>query len=608
MNVTNLTEQQFQYAIDNIDVGFVLWDNKQKLVSWNVQFLKFNPEFEGKLKKGMTFEELIRINSRGPIVNVSKEKRESWIQDRINEHQAETEVVFENKRSDGRWVRRFKKKLPDGSVIVMVTDITEIREQEETARLSKERYQNLVTNQQELITQFDADGTFIFVNQAYCQFVGKGEEQLLGHSLYDAVPENEIENLKEYFAAFSVDQPHNTIENKISRSDGELRIFEWSNSALFNEEDKIVEIQSVGRDITDRKLAQLALSKSEEQYRSLVDFSPEAIMLVDASGLIKYLNIGAVNLFGAKAPEDLLKKNYINFVHPKFHDLAQEKKAERLKTGVSNFTELDYVQFNGDTICCDVAGATVLWEGSAAALLILRDVTKRREIEKLKSEFLSVVTHELRTPLTSIVGSLGLVLGGVFGELPSKAIEILNVANSNSDRLIALINDILDVEKLQSDDTEFEFKKIDLVEVVSEAVELNRGFAEQCDVSFELSTSPDSTFIRADRNRVIQVISNLLSNAAKFSPAGSSVDIAVYDKAGTVRFEVSDTGPGIPEKYREKIFDRFSQIDSSDKRSVPGTGLGLNISKAIIERHNGSIDFVPRNGGGTTFFFDLPIA
>lgn len=374
------------------------------------------------------------------------------------------------------------KKLVEERALELRDEIKEREKAENHLRLNEEKYHRLIDAQTELITTFTPDGTFTFVSESYCQFVGKTKEDLLGRSLFNAVPEEEIPALKDYFASFSSERQHQTTENPVESEDGELRYFEWSNSALLDENGDVEEIQSVGRDITERK-----------------------------------------------------------------------------------------------------------------------------EVERLKSEFISLVSHELRTPLTSIMGSISLIKGGALGDIPEKMSDMLGIAKGNSERLIGIVNDILDFEKLQSGGMEFNFVEVDLVELVRHTIDLNQSYAEQCGVQFDLIKADTGICVRGDRERLEQVMTNLLSNAAKFSTKGTSIEISVFDRDGIARVDVADTGPGIPEEFKDRIFDRFSQADTGDKRTVKGTGLGLSISRAIIERHEGSIDFDSRTGQGTTFHFELPI-
>ncbi|MCG8508109.1 MAG: response regulator, partial [Rhodospirillales bacterium] len=237
---------------------------------------------------------------------------------------------------------------------------------------------------------------------------------------------------------------------------------------------------------------------------------------------------------------------------------------------------------------------------------ILRDITERRQVERMKNEFVSSVSHELRTPLTSIRGALGLVVGGTAGELDPKVRDLIDIAYNNSQRLINIVNDILDLEKIGSGQLKFRFRKTDMASMVRNAVAENQGFASEYGVRFDLAEVAEVAQVRADGDRINQVMANLLSNAAKFSPEGESVDIAVQEIDGWVRVSVSDRGPGIPAEFHGRLFERFSQADSSDTRQAGGTGLGLSIVKAIIEHHGGHVGFETEMGVGSTFYFELP--
>jgi len=244
--------------------------------------------------------------------------------------------------------------------------------------------------------------------------------------------------------------------------------------------------------------------------------------------------------------------------------------------------------------------------GPRQFVAIARDVTERKEVERLKSEFVSTVSHELRTPLTSIRGSLGLIAGGVGGELPAQVKALVDIANKNCDRLITLINDLLDMEKIESGKMAFDLKPQALLPIIEQALEGNRAYGEQFSVTFRLVAALPEVRVNVDRDRLLQVMSNLLSNAAKFSPPGGSVEVSLTRQGAAVRVAVADHGEGIPAAFNDRIFEKFSQADSSDTRKKGGTGLGLSISKAIVERMGGHIGFDSEVGLGTTFHFVLP--
>ena len=244
--------------------------------------------------------------------------------------------------------------------------------------------------------------------------------------------------------------------------------------------------------------------------------------------------------------------------------------------------------------------------------LLERESTARASAEesnRLKDEFLATVSHELRTPLTAIYASLDMLHSGMGGELPADARELIGISLKSAERLVRLVNDVLDVEKIESRSMAYHRVPQPLLPLVEQAITATQSYADQYQVEFELNAAAESAVVSVDADRIIQVIVNLLSNAAKFSPAGGAVvHVSVRQLPGAMRVSVKDAGSGIPEAFRDRIFQRFAQVDASDRRQKGGTGLGLNICKSIIEEHQGTIDFVSEAGKGCEFYFDLPLA
>jgi signal transduction histidine kinase len=236
------------------------------------------------------------------------------------------------------------------------------------------------------------------------------------------------------------------------------------------------------------------------------------------------------------------------------------------------------------------------------------DITERNRVERMKTEFVSTVSHELRTPLTAITGSLGLLNGGVAGPLPEPAVKLLEIAGSNSERLTLLINDLLDMESLVEGGIPIDSQVQPLMPIVDLAMADHQPYADRCEVRLALGEHCDKVMVDVEGRRLTQVLSNLLSNACKFAPAGSTVDVSVRCGLGTARVAIADRGPGVPESFRDSIFQKFSQADASDTRSLGGTGLGLAISKELVERMGGTIGYDSVEGQGATFFVDLPVA
>lgn len=235
------------------------------------------------------------------------------------------------------------------------------------------------------------------------------------------------------------------------------------------------------------------------------------------------------------------------------------------------------------------------------------DITGVKLAEQAKTEFVSTVSHELRTPLTSISGALGLAINGALGEVPPKMSAMLQIAYRNSQRLTHLINDLLDIEKLAAGRFSFDLKVMSLMPLIEECLVSTQSYAEEYKVNFVIGQRADDVQVRVDGSRIQQVMANFLSNAAKFSPAGAQVTINIIQRGQLVRVEVKDRGAGIPEEFRKRIFQKFSQADSSATRQKGGTGLGLAISKELIDRMNGSVGFHSAPGQGACFHFELPV-
>jgi len=239
-----------------------------------------------------------------------------------------------------------------------------------------------------------------------------------------------------------------------------------------------------------------------------------------------------------------------------------------------------------------------------AGRVALEEIAQHQRLDALKTAFVSTVSHELRTPLTSIVGSLGLLLGGVLGEFPEQGRKVLEIAERNSQLLLQLINDLLDMAKLEAGEVQYDFRPLDLRTATLEALENLASYGEARGVT--LSFDGPSTVVQADARRITQVLNNLVSNAVKFSPEKSDVAVKLCVRHGAAEVSVIDRGSGIPDAIRPRIFQKFVQAKGAVRAGVPGTGLGLSIAKAIVEGHGGEIGF-ETGDGGTRMFFRLAV-
>lgn len=345
------------------------------------------------------------------------------------------------------------------------------------------------------------------------------------------------------------------------------------------------------------------------RQQAIFDSAIDAIVTLNPSGSIETVNRAGQRMFGYEAAEldrrdvALLIDLAANGDGP-FHARLGESQGA-LETGVVR--ELTGRRKDGSVFPVDVALTAMDLPSGRHVVAVIRDITERRRVETMKDAFVSTVSHELRTPLTSIAGSLGLLAGGAAGALPDRAARLIGIAHSNSQRLVRLINDILDVEKLESGSLVLALTELDLREIACRSIEGVNGYAEQLGVTLSLSPG-DAAPVRGDADRLVQVVTNLLSNAAKFSPSGGVVRVAVNPETRIARLSVTDQGPGIPENFRSRIFGKFAQADATDTRAKGGTGLGLAIAKEIAERHGGRLWFESAEGEGATFHLDLPLA
>jgi PAS domain S-box-containing protein len=353
------------------------------------------------------------------------------------------------------------------------------------------------------------------------------------------------------------------------------------------------------------------LRDSEARKAAILEGSVDGIAALDESSRILEFSPAAERIFRLPRAQalgrDFLSLGLAASVKPEQRLLVRGALQPDVPPGRATRLELAGVRADGDVFPCELTLIRVAAEGPARFTAYVRDITDRKEVERMKSEFVSTVSHELRTPLTSIRGSLGLLEGGVVGALPGPVLEMVRIARTNTERLIRLINDILDLEKMEAGKLELRLQAVEVSEVVESTFNGVRATADAAKVELRAEAGA-AGLVRADKDRLIQVLTNLVSNAIKFSPAQGVVTVrAIRDALATVRFEVVDQGPGIPREKRARLFGKFQQLDSSDTRSKGGTGLGLAISQAIIDQHGGRIEVRGEPGQGATFTFSLPV-
>jgi PAS domain S-box-containing protein len=404
------------------------------------------------------------------------------------------------------------------------------------------------------------------------------------------------------------------IENDfaISREpEGVTRYVDFSYTPLNDyETGEIVGALCICNDVTAKVLA-AEINRQEREILALtLENVTEGVALVDRDLTFVLWNEQFLDHFGYDAAdirtglnaiELMLKSATRGDLGPGDPRAIVERLAQSIQSNES--ARLEIQRANG--VVLNLFRRTI---GGGRFLLVSRDVTDERKAARLKDELVSTVSHELRTPLTAISGALGMVAAGAAGELPESAAKLVAIAQRNSERLASLVNDLLDIDKLRSGKVDFRMEPLDLGELICVSVEQNQPLAEKARIELRAEAPPDALVVPADRNRILQVLANLISNAVKFSPADETVIVRAARHGDRARISVIDRGAGISEEFRARLFDRFTQQDGTTSRVQQGSGLGLAISKSIVEAHRGSIHLDSAPGSGSTFHVDLPLA
>lgn len=360
-----------------------------------------------------------------------------------------------------------------------------------------------------------------------------------------------------------------------------------------------------------------ALQDSANFQQAVLNSTSCGIVATDIGGAILFMNRAGSRILGFPTDEVVGKMSPLVFhrtedIRVALHrirpgDLPYQLMVNHLRAHPGR--EWEYIRKDGSTVWVSIAVAVLKQANGRAQgfVTIFHDLTELKQMERMKADFVSVVSHELRTPLTAIRGALSLHQAAIGGALALSQLRLLNIATDNCDKLVRIVSDILDIDKLSRDQMTLDRMIESPLRLVEAAMAQTQPFADQYAVSFLLNPSDEQLRVSVDADRFIQVMVNLLSNAAKFSLPRGEVMVSIRAEFGRAMIRVVDYGVGIPESFRPFVFDRFSQSSSGNARKVGGTGLGLAITKMLVEAHNGTIDFQSEEGFGTTFTISLPV-
>lgn len=462
------------------------------------------------------------------------------------------------------------------------------------------------------LAYFDRELRYVRINECLAQINGSSVSEHIGRTPRELTPqigpavEQRLRSVIETGQPVLAEDVRGTVPSDPERERDWMVTYHPVKSADGN----VQGVTAVVVEITERKRTESALRLSEGRYRTLVDTLPHGIEDIDPSGVILFANAAHHRQYEYSEGE-LIGRNVVDLVAT---EEERESLREYLAFLVTEQPEPTTYFGKKKTATGRIIDVQVDWnyrrdqEGHVIGFTsVITDISERLRVERMKDEFISTVSHELRTPLTSIRGALGLIATGAAGALSGDLKDMVEIAHKNSTRLGRLVDDILDIGKIESAGMVFRIEPLDVESVLRAAIKANLAYAEDFGVEIVCEGPTSREHVMADADRLMQVLSNLISNAIKFAPRASVVRLEASSHEANVRIAVTDAGPGVPEAFHSHVFERFTQADASDGRSRTGTGLGLSICKAIVEKLGGQIGFETAQGKGTTFYFDLPM-
>jgi PAS domain S-box-containing protein len=513
--------------------------------------------------------------------------------------------------------------------MLLAAAAAERRAAERAVSESEKRFRAVVEDQTDLICRFKPDGLLTFVNEAFCRFHGKTSVELLGTNFFQTLSEEDAAVPLSYINSLPPDEPVVSFDHRLHSPDDQIVWHQYRVRRLFEKKGDTREFQAVIQDITSRKKSEQALRASEEKYRSLVDNIPDVVWTADSNRDLIYISGNVVKVLGYHADELLGGQSWLNRIHPEDAARVEQAYQKLFSDGEKFDVEYRSCRKDGEWIWLhNRALATRPREGVMCADGIFKDITQRRQSEAAiqqtkdaaeaanlaKSQFLANMSHELRTPLNAIIGFSEILADKTFGELNDRQLKYShNILNSGR-HLLQLINDILDLAKVEAGRVELMRNTFSVAKALAEVQTIVKTLANKKHILLESSVTENLPELFADEAKFKQIMYNLLSNAIKFTPDGGKVFItAAVQNAdhgdSVLQIAVTDTGIGIKLNDQERVFKEFEQVDSSYGRQQQGTGLGLALTKRLVEMHGGKIRVESEGveGKGSTFTFSIPI-
>ncbi|MEM8637881.1 MAG: PAS domain S-box protein [Cyanobacteria bacterium P01_G01_bin.54] len=498
-----------------------------------------------------------------------------------------------------------------------IYDQTEHHQQQQNLRLSERFWRSYFESSLVAISIISTENTYLQVNPAFCALLGYARPELMHRCWFDLTHPDDLDTDMQLYQQLCTGQINTyTLDKRYICKDDRVIYVRQSVSGMWNDANELEQITCTLLDLSDKYAAEAALSRSEERLRLALTGSGLALWDWNLTLNEVYLSAEWNTMLGyTDEPLSGPWQLWEHLIHPDELELVWQRLQQHFR-GEKPFFEVEYrLLTQTGTWKWILARGRVFERDQLQNPLRMtgthQDISDRKDIAQMKNEFISIVSHELRTPLTSIYAALRLFKTGCFGQLNDRGQETLAIALRNTQHLTQLINDILDLDRLERGTSHIQKQWCDTQDLVNQAIETMRSTAQDREVGLDVIYNPtlvqhQGTRIWADAVQIVQVLSNLLSNAIKFSPPDSTVTIVLRANAKAVLFEVHDYGRGIPTDKLESIFERFKQVDASDTREKGGTGLGLTICRQIVEQHGGQIWAESVFGCGSLLSFTIP--
>ncbi|HEX3663201.1 MAG TPA: PAS domain S-box protein [Acidobacteriaceae bacterium] len=494
-------------------------------------------------------------------------------------------------------------------IIMTGIDVTEQWEATTALHASEARYRQLIEGSLGIVFTHDLEGRILSINANAAESLGYRPEEMLGTRMMDYVPDEQKPAFQNYLRSIATTGEEQGMISLRHRN-GSIRSIAWRNR-LIDLPDTALFVLGHGIDVTEKTDAENRLHALMRQRESILESVGDGIYGIDMQGRIVFVNQVGARMMGY-SQEEMEGKDLLALLgharadgSPYRMEESPIYAARRASVPIRARDEVFHHK-DGHAIPVEYVACPMVSNGRVTGVVVaVQDVTERRRLDRMKDEFISTVSHELRTPLTALRAALGLIAGGALEKRPEKRGQMMEVAIGNTDRLVRLVNDILDFERMGAGRLPMRFQEVDAKDLLRRATDLQHPNAQKAGIQFLIDAGPLTLWV--DEDRILQTLGNLINNAIKFSPRGSDIILRAKAQSATEAIiSVEDRGRGIPPEKLDIIFERFQQVDASDSRDMGGTGLGLAICRNIVRQHGGRIWVESTVGRGSTFYFTVP--